>query len=106
MKLNAGQLQTLSTMFQLADEDDVTVLVDMLKDRRQVLRSQKVMSLAPGDRVRLGGRIKPKYLAGRVVEIHRIGTKSVYADTREAFAGTRYAQANCRIPISCVEQVM
>jgi preprotein translocase subunit YajC len=109
MKLNGSQLGTIATMIDLADAEDLASIVSIVKDRQQQIRSEQVMSLKPGDRVRLTGSLRPKYLLGLTATVKSIGTKSVRVDTRAEVSwgvqAPRFVQANLKIPITCVEVV-
>jgi hypothetical protein len=85
-----------------ATRDDLTALGQATERRKQVLTAE----LKPGDRVRLGGRISPKYLAGATGTIKapgvwdkpKAGTVYIEFDVPQG----RYGNG-CRVPVALVE---
>jgi preprotein translocase subunit YajC len=109
VKIMPGEWQDLEQTLERADAEDMATIARLVKDRMQQIRSEQVMALKPGDRVRLVGSLRPKYLLGLTATVKSIGTKSVRIDTTNEqswrFQAPRFVQANLKVPITCVEVV-
>jgi hypothetical protein len=89
-----------------ATRDDLTALSSATDSRKKVLTAELASELKPGDRVRLGGRISPKYLAGVLATVKapsvwdkpKAGTVYVEFDTPQGRFGS-----GCRGPVNLLE---
>ncbi len=87
-----------------ADNIDLDIILDTLKNRRRYLQTQKAMEmklkLKAGDRARLDG-LKPKYLNGCRVTILSVDRFDAMVEFDTNPRPTRFSNT-VRIPLSCL----
>lgn len=65
------------------DAEQLAPVADAVKFRTQTLQTQVARSLRRGDRVTIGPRVSPKYLAGVEATVVKVNQKSVTVDLDE-----------------------
>jgi ribosomal protein S17 len=72
-----------------------------IKARRQFRATLEVATLAPGDRVRIGGT-RPAYLNGQHAIVQSVNDKTVSVRFENPSAAGRFGSSTVRVPVACI----
>jgi hypothetical protein len=91
-------------------DEDLEVIQRALAARHRIVQQQRAAETAAqlrtGDRIRVVGRIKPKYLIGCEGTVKRIAGDKAFVDATGEFGWGRYGRsADLGVPLSCVEKI-
>lgn len=98
---------TISVIDEILDgklDDDLDQILSAIKERRDQLASRLRFKLRPGDRVRVVGDLRPRYLIGLIGVVKRINQTTISIDFEDPASAGRYS-AGVRMPLEHVEKV-
>jgi hypothetical protein len=87
-------------------DDSLNEIIRAVSDRRDIVGRIKTATISIGDKVKFNDHIRPKYLAGSIVDVKKVNKKTVVCDFSSDPVYGRFSNAkNVKVPTSTIDVV-